>query len=583
MQDNNKKRKIRKPLIYPGENSAEIRDESKKPRKILHYENNVVEFENQNDSNRQQEEIAKRTPLIYENGRPEYINMQDDKVLYTKDARVENMLVNNDLGVNCKINNQLVQGQVVENTKDTIIEKLIKRLNVSKEKTNEEINQKKMHIYTSWLETLISQGRFINVSNTKLYYYYDLLGIFKLVEGNAGISLLKSIFFSMEENEITYEQYNRFIKDLLTDPRIGVNEKSFFNNNIYINLSNGVLNLSTMNLENRDIAKNYYMRTYLGCNFIVGYSSYEQAQQALSASMPHFSRYLATSLQNNPQRIRLLFEIIGYCLSNIKPFKKLLICQGANDSGKSVIMKFLTAILTEYSDKNVVASLSLSQLSKRFSNELIESAKLVCAGEIDSNVKSIDMSIIKKITGGDDIVVEKKFGDPKAITPQAKLLFNTNEPLCIKGESTAAMVKRIETLLFPVSIEEPYQDPYLLQHILGERDQILTISMWALKELLDRGEFTKDPDYLQLEDQYIGQVPQLVVDRFIQDKVVANEVFSITESELFFEYSNYCRKKGYVQMYGSSSQLIGILQKKLKCVKVDTPTVINGMKIRKDE
>lgn len=595
--------KIRKILDY-GDGNA-------KNREILHYDDdyipsnvsdgtiakgNVVQEEaEQNEVTTKSEATSDITsdkkasgknsnysPLIYENGRPDFIAQGDVKNFSTNQDNIPSginkseevvlpVFKSNTSKVDCTNNKPIYEELIDRPQKEDAIKAIVQAINCKRQQMDNETDEKKAQTYKSDLEYLIRLGIFVNVGYRALYYYNNQLGIFKSLEGNAGIAVVKSFL----KNEITAVQGRKLIDDLITDSRICISEETFYGANYFVNLGNGVLDLGSMMLNSCSAYSKLYFRVYLGANFIEGYTSYEHAIQGLLSSMPYTSRFIATSLENSSERVRLMFEIIGYCISNITPFKKLLICQGANDSGKSLIMKLLLRLLTEYSDNNVVATLSLAELGRKFSNQLIDGAKLVCSGEIDSDSKSIDLSMIKKITGGDSFTVEKKFCNPRRITPHCKLLFNTNEPLDLTGETTYAMVKRIHTLKFPISIPESQQDPNLLDHILTERNQIVTIAMWALKELVERGEFTKDPDYLELEEQYIAQIPEIVIDKFISEKLIIGLNYYVTEAELQDKYSLYCYVNDYVCLKANT------FLKRIKTKLNLTFEIINNQKVIK--
>ncbi|WP_368242503.1 phage/plasmid primase, P4 family [Intestinibacter bartlettii] len=509
------------------------------------------------------------------------INIENNNLSNTN---IKNISVPNEVGIindktteNFRGNKNEILKEEVCNKDNRTEQQLRDILNNLKEDNINRVDEKKKHVYSTWIKQLINSNLFINIENSALYMYYYQLRIYKIVEGNEGISLLKSFFYNTGETDISYDQYNKLIKDLITEPKICVNTDMFYKSSMLLNCKNGVLELETMKFIQNIYPNLQYFRIYIEANFIDGFSCYNEALDKLVGYMPNFNRFLLTSLQGSQQRVRAMFEIIGYCLSNVKPVKKIFICEGANDSGKSLVMKFITTLLTEYSDNNVVANLSLSQLSRKFSNQLIESAKLICSGEIDSNSKAIDMSTVKKITGGDSIVVERKFCDPKVIIPRAKLLFNTNEPLDISGESTYAMIKRIHTIKFPVSIPESQQDPNLLEYILNERDTIVTISMWALREVLQRGEFTKDPDYIELEERYIAQVPELVIDKFISEQIVIDKFKFITISDLEELYCNYCLINDYVCLKNNKFMKIFKSKLPLKFDVVENEKIIKGI------
>ncbi len=568
-----------------GENSSEKKTDFEEMKEVIHFFKGKPE----DISEEKQDLLVNCQDNSVDKISSKYnTNLENKNLINTN---IKNILVPNAVGIvsdkttgNCRINrNEILKEEVCN--KDNKTEQQLKNiLNSLKQDNINKIDEKKKHVYSTWLKQLINSNLFINIENSALYMYYDQLRIYKIVEGNEGISLLKSFFYNIGETDISYDQYTKMIKDLITEPKICVNTDMFYKSSMLLNCKNGVLELRTMKfIQNQNIYPNLqYFRVYIGANFIDSFSCYNEVLEKLVSCMPNFNRFLLTSLQGSQQRIRAMFEIIGYSISNVKPFKKIFICEGANDSGKSLVMKFITALLTEYSDNNVVANLSLGQLSRKFSNQLIESAKLICSGEIDSNSKAIDMSVIKKITGGDAMLVERKFCDPKVIIPRAKLLFNTNEPLDISGETTYAMIKRIHTIKFPVSIPESQQDPNLLEYILNERDAIVTISMWALKEALQRGEFTKDPDYKELEGRYIGQVPELVIDKFISEQIVIDEFKFITISELEELYCNYCLINDYVCLKNNKFMKIFKSKLPLKFDAVENEKIIKGISKKGD-
>ncbi|UEL49178.1 phage/plasmid primase, P4 family [Terrisporobacter hibernicus] len=605
---------------------------NKKPR--LRYPNgkanevNNVDLAKENVSYKEEQVENKQPMLRYPNGRineeshidlvKENVNYQEKQVENKQPMlRYPNRMVNEvvkinsiNVGTSCCNANKKVEEQIVigQNTTEKIDKNIIesnttteKKVKPMRDEILEKIDQliegkvkegkgeknelKDLNLYNFLLENLLRTGLFINIENSMLYYYDSQIGIYILVEGNAGISLLKKICRVFYEKRIKDDIYRSIIQSLITEPDIRVSAKDFFcMNNYFMNFTNGIYSIEDNKIYiDKNMYRNKYFNTCIPINYIdCNFKNYDEAKKTLACKMPHFSNYLSTSLDNNAIRERLLFEIIGYCLSNIKPHKKIIILQGLNSSGKSVLLKFITSLLSEYNSQ-AVCNMSLKQLGNKFTNSMIETAKLVCSGELDSSNK-LDMSIIKKISGGDDLVVEKKYESPRVINSNVKMIFCSNQSLSIKGETTEAMIKRLHTLYFPNEIKEEQQNPDLIQNILNERDYIVSISMLALREMIFRGRFTNDPYSEELCLQYRTQIPELLVDEFISDCLEIDERSFIDNETLDLHYRHFCNINSYPIL--SMQKLKRELKKRLnvcaskKSINGMTKNILIGVKIK---
>lgn len=176
--------------------------------------------------------------------------------------------------------------------------------------------------------------------------------------------------------------------------------------------------------------------------------------------------------------IKMLLKYMAYCLTLDYGLKTFMILCGQSNTGKSVLIRFFETLV----GKQNVASLSMHELNMRFYpaqlyNRLLNS----CADNSSLPLSSIEN--LKKITGGDQIMHERKGKEPFFFTPFCKLIFSFNQlPLQLEEKSNA-FYKRMRILFMNTELflnndyvndlcsEESVTEiiPYLL-HLLPVKD-----------------------------------------------------------------------------------------------------------------
>ena len=139
--------------------------------------------------------------------------------------------------------------------------------------------------------------------------------------------------------------------------------------------------------------------------------------------------------------IEMITKYMAYCLTLDFGLKTFMILCGQSNTGKSVLIRFIETMI----GKQNTSSLSMHELSQRFYpaqlyNRLLNS----CADNGSLPLSSIEN--LKKITGGDQIMHEKKGKEPFFFTPFCKLIFSFNQlPLQLEEKSNA-FYKRMRIL-----------------------------------------------------------------------------------------------------------------------------------------
>lgn len=176
--------------------------------------------------------------------------------------------------------------------------------------------------------------------------------------------------------------------------------------------------------------------------------------------------------------IKMLLKYMAYCLTLDYGLKTFMILCGQSNTGKSVLIRFFENLV----GKHNVSSLSMHELNMRFyPSQLYNRLLNSCADNSSLPLSSIEN--LKKITGGDQIMHEKKGKEPFFFVPFCKLIFSFNQlPLQLEEKSNA-FYKRMRILFMNTELflnndyvndlcsEEGVSEviPYLL-HLLPVKD-----------------------------------------------------------------------------------------------------------------
>lgn len=139
--------------------------------------------------------------------------------------------------------------------------------------------------------------------------------------------------------------------------------------------------------------------------------------------------------------VKMILKYMAYCLTTSYGLKTFMVLVGKSNTGKSVLIRFFEELV----GKQNTSALAMHELNARFySAQLYGKLLNSCADNKALPLSSIDN--LKKITGGDQIMHEKKGKDPFFFVPFSKLLFSFNQlPLQLE-EKSDAFYKRMRVL-----------------------------------------------------------------------------------------------------------------------------------------
>lgn len=197
---------------------------------------------------------------------------------------------------------------------------------------------------------------------------------------------------------------------------------------------------------------------------------------------------------------QLFYEAIGYSLLKTSELQISFTLVGSGRNGKSTYLDLIKKILGR---KNFT-SISYKDLANNFrASDLIGKLASI-AGDISSQPLS-DSDLYKSIVAGEEIMLEKKFKDAKALNLFATLFFSCNK-IPRTPDTTEGFLRRqvfipCEADLSSVSKVDGMK---FKENLLSEEavEYVIYKSVQAIHDTLKRGDFTKSARVEALKQKY---------------------------------------------------------------------------------
>lgn len=255
----------------------------------------------------------------------------------------------------------------------------------------------------------------------------------------------------------------------------------------------------------------------------------------LEAAGPQTITYLKEAIPDKQDQT-MLMQYIGYCMTADSKFQKFLILKGDGGTGKSVIVSLVQNLI----GKRNYSTVSLENINQRFyPAELMGKLLNACADIESAPLNSVDT--IKKVTGEDTLMYERKGRDPKTFASYAKLLFSANKIPLNLDEKTSAFYRRL--LILEMNVKPKVIDPDLKEKLFQEVQYLIWMALGSLQALYQNGRFSEsDNSKRQVEELYRAADS---VKAFMDETIVrTNSDALIKRDVLYGEYKKYCGEYG---------------------------------------
>ena len=255
---------------------------------------------------------------------------------------------------------------------------------------------------------------------------------------------------------------------------------------------------------------------------------------------PLTDRFIDTIAGGDCQIAKLLWQVLGYCLSSDASAKVIIMLIGeSGDNGKSTFLSFLQSFITYTGVKN----LSMKNLTgSRFSYSELTDARLnISADEGAVDLNSEALGRLKSLSGHDYINADVKNRAQVRFLSTCKLLIASNHNVGFTYSTTDhAFMRRLLMIPFDVSIPKNEQDRELLAKLECEKSAVATEAMRYYLELRNsqyqfsgRDVFNKQMLFSPIDDQYN------LIEQFTRDccDFSDSEAFTATQ-ELYTAFRN---------------------------------------------
>lgn len=287
-----------------------------------------------------------------------------------------------------------------------------------------------------------------------------------------------------------------------------------------INCRNGMLNIETMDLQA------HKPELFSTVQIPWTYNP--------SADCPGWKAWLEERLPEAEVR-DLIQEMFGYCLAgNRINYHKFFFLYGDGGTGKSTVVDILTRMI----GKENTVSLQLQELDNPFTRAMLVGKRLYLAKELTrDSLKHI--GLVKAITSGDPINVEKKHKDGYSYYPQGRFVMESNVR-ANTPDSSDGFFRRLLQVTFRKKIKKDEMDFSLAEKLALEMEGIFFWALQGLKRLMERGHFAETADSREAAEQL--EMHRASVKAFMDHcvELVDDMAFKISATSLFTTYNDWC-------------------------------------------
>lgn len=230
--------------------------------------------------------------------------------------------------------------------------------------------------------------------------------------------------------------------------------------------------------------------------------------------------------------IKMILKYMAYCMTTDFGLKTFMILVGQSNTGKSVLIRFVESLV----GKQNTSALSMHELNMRFYPAQLYGKLLnSCADNKTLPLSSIEN--LKKITGGDLIMHEKKGKEPFFFTSFAKLLFSFNQlPLQLEEKSNA-FYKRMRVLRMnnELFLNNEYVDDLCSEESIEEVIPYL-LSLLPVQEIPNTKISSACVEALRQDSDSIHA--------FIERRCEKDNSLAVSKDALYQAYTEFCIETG---------------------------------------
>jgi P4 family phage/plasmid primase-like protien len=227
------------------------------------------------------------------------------------------------------------------------------------------------------------------------------------------------------------------------------------------------------------------------------------------AMCPTWEKFLSEVFEGDQDRVALIQEFFGYCLSSDTSLQKALILVGKPRSGKGTIQRVLGALVGPDNS----TGFSLERLATEFGPSALVNKSVALVGEVELSANPQRMKIVevlKSIIGEDAISINTKYEStfPSLRLPIRFVIASNSVPRLL--DASGALAHRFLFVPFEISFVGR-EDTHLEDKLLKELPGIANWALAGLKRLRAAvGRFTLGDGHKRLASQYAADTSPIM-------------------------------------------------------------------------
>jgi putative DNA primase/helicase len=261
------------------------------------------------------------------------------------------------------------------------------------------------------------------------------------------------------------------------------------------------------------------------------------------ADCPRWSAFLERNLEGDRERVALLQEWYGLCLTRDTNRQKFLVMEGEGANGKSVACAALEALLGADNCSHV----PLEVFGERFQLETTLGKLANIATEVGELDKAAE-GFLKSFTSGEEMQFDRKYKPPVTAAPSARLVLATNNRPRFSDRSGGLWRRMI---LMPFRVVIAADDPTRVYGMdkrewweaSGELPGILNWALVGLDRLRQQNRFTESKVCNEALVEY--RTENNPARMFLLEKCRVSPEGQTACGQLYQAYRNWCQGNGY--------------------------------------
>ncbi len=291
-----------------------------------------------------------------------------------------------------------------------------------------------------------------------------------------------------------------------------------------------------------------------------------------NAECPTWFETLDQLFDGDVERVNLLSEWFGYCLTDDTRHHAIMLMEGPPRSGKGTTLRALERVA---GPDNCVAP-RLSALGERFGLwSLIGKRVAICP---DAHLGHGDramgvLEVLKSVSGEDSIDIDRKNLPPITTRLRTRFVLAVNE-LPRFGDNANALESRVLILPFRQSFVGR-EDRQLDEKLEPESPGIFRWSLEGLARLRKQGRFTQPRASADIMAEFATLTSPIRA--FVEDRCIIDPAASVDRDELWAAWCLWCKASGHLE--GSRNLLGTRLRSQVPTIRRSQPRGSDGKQV----